>query len=80
MGAGAVVTRDVQDFALVAGTPARRIGWVGRAGSRLVADGGGWRCPVTGERYTEAGGTLSPRGGPGGQRMRERARRARDAD
>ena len=36
VAAGAVVTHDVADFALVAGTPARRIGWVGRAGRRLA--------------------------------------------
>jgi UDP-2-acetamido-3-amino-2,3-dideoxy-glucuronate N-acetyltransferase len=61
VAAGAVVTKDVPDFALVAGTPARRIGWVGRAGSRLAADGAaGRRCPRTGERYREAGGTLAP--------------------
>ena len=35
VAAGAVVTTDVADFALVAGVPARRIGWVGRAGRRL---------------------------------------------
>lgn len=35
VGAGAVVSRDVADFALVVGVPARRIGWVGRHGERL---------------------------------------------
>ncbi|MFI6498193.1 DapH/DapD/GlmU-related protein [Nonomuraea typhae] len=53
VAAGAVVIRDVPAFALVAGNPARRIGWVGRAGVRLVESGPGlWRCPQTGELYT----------------------------
>jgi UDP-2-acetamido-3-amino-2,3-dideoxy-glucuronate N-acetyltransferase len=60
VAAGAVVTKPVPDFALVAGVPARRIGWVGRAGSRLVALGDvAWGCPKTGERYEEVGGTLA---------------------
>jgi UDP-2-acetamido-3-amino-2,3-dideoxy-glucuronate N-acetyltransferase len=57
VAAGAVVTRDVADFALVVGVPARRIGWVGRSGVRLVErDGvlGEWVCPQTGAVYRES--------------------------
>lgn len=61
VAAGSVVTKDVPDFALVAGVPARRVRWVGRAGRPLIGEGGGaWRCPVTGERYREAEGALIP--------------------
>ena len=58
VAAGSVVTRDVPDFALVAGVPARRIGWVGRAGVPLVAEQDRWRCPRTGESYFEQKGLL----------------------
>ena len=59
VAAGAVVVKDVPDFALVAGVPARRIGWVGRAGVPLVAERDNrWRCPETNSSYIEADGLL----------------------
>lgn len=60
VAAGAVVVKDVPPFALVAGVPARRIGWVGQAGVPLVGgdEPNVWICPATGSRYIESDGTL----------------------
>ena len=56
VGAGSVVIKDVPDFALVVGSPARRVGWVGTAGHPLTEDSPGeWLCPVTGARYRQVG-------------------------
>jgi UDP-2-acetamido-3-amino-2,3-dideoxy-glucuronate N-acetyltransferase len=52
-----VVTRDVPDFAIVMGVPARRVGWISRAGHRLSD---GLVCPQTGERYRRVGNRLEP--------------------
>lgn len=62
VAAGAVVTKDVPDFALVVGVPARRVGWVGRAGVPLVAKGdGAFGCPRTDAEYVEVDGLLTER-------------------
>jgi len=59
VAAGAVVHRDVPDHALVVGVPARQVGWVGRAGVRLVDHGDEHlTCPQTGERYRLVDGRL----------------------
>ena len=61
IAAGAVVTGDVQPYAMMAGVPARRIGWAGRTGFKLEALGEGrFRCPETGEFYIEKDGALTP--------------------
>jgi acetyltransferase-like isoleucine patch superfamily enzyme len=58
VGAGAVVIRDVPAYACVVGSPARRIGWMSRAGAKLGRD---LRCPIEGVQYREAAnGRLEP--------------------
>jgi acetyltransferase-like isoleucine patch superfamily enzyme len=54
VAAGSVVTKNVAPFALVAGVPAKRINWVGKAGIPLAPDGSDqFICPKTGTRYVE---------------------------
>ena len=63
VAAGAVVTQDVAPYSLVAGVPARTIGWMSRVGRRLdlpVEGEGVGSCPETGERYELRGGELIP--------------------
>ena len=58
VAAGAVVTKDVPDYALVAGVPAKQIGWVCECGERL---NDGFHCEKCGRIYDVADGGLSER-------------------
>ena len=53
VSAGAVLTKDVPDYCLVMGTPARQVGWMSRHGHRLdrPGDDGVMICPESGFRY-----------------------------
>jgi len=62
VGAGAVINRNVPDFAVMAGVPARQIGWISRHGEKLslpLTGNGMAACPQTGERYTLENGICS---------------------
>lgn len=74
VAAGAVVTQDVPDFALVAGVPARRVRWVGHAGVPLESlNRSTYCCPVTQRRYVEWRGRLE-------EQVIDEARRAPSID
>ena len=58
VGAGAVVTKNVKDHALVVGNPARQIGWMCQCGERLSLAGGQTTCGRCGTSYREVQGEL----------------------
>jgi UDP-2-acetamido-3-amino-2,3-dideoxy-glucuronate N-acetyltransferase len=60
IGAGAVVTKDIEPFALVVGNPARQTGWMSEYGHKLLFDKSGFAvCPESGQRYKLEDGKVS---------------------
>ena len=61
VGAGAVVAKDVLDYALVVGVPAKRIGWMCRCGIKLTENGTDiFTCPACSNEYKQSNESLSP--------------------
>lgn len=71
VAAGAAVTKDVPAFALMVGVPARRLGWVGKAGFPLRKEGEFWVCPETGDHFSEDGSSLKEAPTPGKEARRQ---------
>jgi UDP-2-acetamido-3-amino-2,3-dideoxy-glucuronate N-acetyltransferase len=68
VGSGAVVNKDVPDFALMVGVPARQIGWMSAYGEQIdlpLKGDGRATCPYTGDIYVLESGTLSRQAAPG---------------
>ena len=60
VGAGAVVTKHVPDYALVVGNPAKQTGWMSEYGHKLSFDKSGLAtCPESGEKYSLKNGNVS---------------------
>ncbi len=62
VAAGAVINRNVKPYALMAGVPARQIGWMSETGERLdlpLEGEASVRCPITGKTYRLTGTTLA---------------------
>lgn len=57
IGAGAVITKDVLDFALMVGNPAKQIGWMCQCGERLSDD---LQCPACNKKFKKIDEGLCP--------------------